>query len=282
MFSKIKELLLKNEKIGIAVGKNPTIDEMGAALGLYLSLKGEAKDVSICSPTEPIVEISSLVGIDKVKNSFNSASGNLTVSFPYKEGEIEKISYTLEEGKLNILVKAGHLGLSFNEKDIAFKRAGGAPNLIFVIGTPRISDLGEIFDPQALKDTTVVNIDNKADNQGYGDIVLVSTKLSSVSEEVANLLFSLEMKLDVDSASNLLAGISIATNNFQNPSTSSLAFEMAGLLMKNGAARANGQRKHNLIKEQSFQPLTKKTDKSDTTPPDDWLAPKIYKGSTLV
>ena len=67
------------------------------------------------------MEVSSLVGIDKVKKSFNGgANGDLTVTFPYKEGEIEKISYTLEEGKLNILVKAGENGLSFNEKDVEF------------------------------------------------------------------------------------------------------------------------------------------------------------------
>src|SRR3989344_3223829 len=107
ILEKIKDLLSTNDNIGIAVGRNPGVDEMGAALALYLALTQAGKRTSIASPTEPIVEIASLVGIDRVKKNFEGdKSGDLTVSFPYKEGEIEKISYTLEEGKLNILVKA--------------------------------------------------------------------------------------------------------------------------------------------------------------------------------
>ena len=153
ILQKIKDLLAKNESIGIAVGKNPGIDEMAAALSLYLALSGENREISVICPTEPIVEVSSLVGINKVKKSFDGgANGDLTVTFPYKEGEIEKISYTLEEGKLNILVKAGEDGLSFNEKDIEYKREGKAPGLVFIVGTPRISDLGTAFDMENLKD----------------------------------------------------------------------------------------------------------------------------------
>src|SRR3990167_5309172 len=90
MLEKIKDLLAKNENIGIAIGKNPGIDEMAAGLSLYLVLSEIGKKITIVCPTDPIVEVSSLVGIDKVKKSFNGgANGDLTVTFPYKEGENE-------------------------------------------------------------------------------------------------------------------------------------------------------------------------------------------------
>ena len=184
-----------------------------------------------------IVAISSLFGIDKVKTALSRDGGDLIVSFPYKEGEIEKVSYTLEDGYLNIVVKAGEQGLSFIEQDVKYKRLGGLPTLLFVVGTPRLSDLGDLFDPEVLKDTTVVNIDNKADNQGFGDIVMVSPRYSSVSEQIADLLLFLGMHIDVDAAQNLLSGISFATNNFQDPKTSVLAFEMVAMLLKSGAVR---------------------------------------------
>ena len=44
MLEKIKELLSKNETIGIAVGKNPGVDEMAGALSLYLALSGISED----------------------------------------------------------------------------------------------------------------------------------------------------------------------------------------------------------------------------------------------
>src|SRR5688572_26643501 len=139
---KIRELIEKNDKIGIAVGKNPTVDAMAAALTLYLGFSEYGKRPSVVSATQPLVEHSSLVGIDKVKGAFEGDGCDLVVSFPYREGEIEKVSYTIESGYLNIVVKAGEQGLTFSESDVRFRRGGGAPSLLFIIGTSRLSDLG--------------------------------------------------------------------------------------------------------------------------------------------
>lgn len=237
-FQSIKDLLDKNEQIGIAVGKDPNIDVMAAALSLYLFLQGQNKKVSIASPKEPIVEVSSLVGIDKVKTNLDREGGDLIVSFPYRDDEIQKVSYTLENNFLNIIVKAAETGLSFDEKQVQFRHGGGIPTLLFIVGTPRLSDLGSLFDAEALKGTTVVNIDNKSHNQGFGDVAFVSAKFSSVSEQMVQLLIFLEANMDVDIAQNLLSGISQATNNFQSPKTSAVAFEMVAYLMKKGAVRS--------------------------------------------
>jgi hypothetical protein len=234
---RVKDLLAKNDKIAIVVGQNPSLDQMAGALSLSLALEQSGKSVLVASPTEPIVANSSLVGIDKVKTTLAGDGGDLIVSFPYKEGEIEKVSYTLENGYLNIVVKAAEEGLSFEQQDVLFKRSGGMPSLLFVVGTARLSDLGALFDAEALKNTTVINIDNKSDNQGFGDVVLVSAQASSVSELVANLLTSLQLVMDQDIAQNLMAGLADATNNFQNSNTSFLAFEMAAAAMKKGARR---------------------------------------------
>lgn len=234
---KIQEVLQKDSAIGIVIGKNPSVDEVAAALGLYLSLNTNGKNLSIACPTEPLVEHSSLVGVDKIKTFFSSDKGDLIVSFPYAEGDIEKVSYTLEDGSLNIIVKGGVNGLSFSEKDVKYKRASGTPEVLFVIGTPRISDLENLFDAEGLKNTTVINIDNKQDNQGFGDIVFVSQNYSSVSEQIGSLLTELQFPLDIDIAQNLFSGISNATDNFQSQKTSPVAFEMAAILLRKGASR---------------------------------------------
>lgn len=234
----LKDLISKNQSIGIAVGKNPSVDAMAAALSLFLSFKIDGKNVNIVCPTDPLVEHSRLVGIDKVKRDFELKGGDMTVSFPYQEGEIEKISYTLENGALNIIVKAGQDGLTFSEKDVMFKRSEGYPTLLFVIGTPRLSDLDRIYDAEGLKDTTVINIDNKPDNQGYGDVSIVTPTSSSISEKVADLMLSMGLTIDIDMAQNLLTGIENATENFQNSKTTPLAFEITGELIRKGAVRS--------------------------------------------
>lgn len=234
---KLKEAITKSNSIGIAVGANPSLDQMAAALSLYLLLQQTQKKVTVASPTNPIVEISSLVGINKVQNSFGGDAGDLVVSFPYVEGEIEKVSYTLEEGFLNIIVKASEQGLSFDEKDVRYTRGSGNVDLLFVIGTARLSDLGTLFDTEKFRNTRVINIDNNEANQRFGDIVLVSPQVSSLSEQIADIALLLGFQVDRDAAQNLLSGITHATKNFQDPATSSLAFEMASLLMKKGAIR---------------------------------------------
>lgn len=238
---KIKDYITRSDKMAIAVSKNPTVDEMAASLALYLSLSSIGKKVSIASPTEPIVELSNLVGIDKVQTQFSSKDGDLIVSFPYKEGEIEKVSYTLEDGLLNIIVKASQQGLSFQEQQVRFKRGEETPKLLFVVGTSRISDLGKLYDTEKLKDSTVINIDNKSDNQGFGEVVFVSPSFSSVSEQMAVLLSRIEAPLDVDIAQNILSGIIAATGNFQRPSTSLHALEQAARMMRAGAVRQQRQ-----------------------------------------
>lgn len=264
---KIGEILGKNQAVSIVVGKNARLDEMAAALSLYLSLKTDGKQVSIATPVEPIVELSSLIGINKVKTSLGSDKGDLTVSFPYEEGEIEKVSYTLENGYLNIIVKAGQNGLSFSEKDINYKRTGGQIAVLFVVGTPRLSDLETLFDPEALKNTTVINIDNKSENQGFGDISCVSQSFSSVSEAVASLLATLSLPIDQDIAQNLLSGMSFATDNFTSTKTSPTAFEMVAYMLRKGAVREQKQQRQRPVQDTFSQfgvPTTKPQARGDS------------------
>ena len=252
IYAKIRDILGQNERIAIAVGKNPTLDQMAGALSLYLAISQTGKKASVSSPTDPIVEISSLVGINKVKQAITSDGGDLTVSFPYQEGEIEKVSYTLENGYLNIIVKAGEQGLSFDQKEVVYKRAGSGPSVLVLVGTKRLSDLGHLFNPDALKDTLVINIDNQSDNEGFGDVVFVSPQYSSISEMIASLLFSLGYQIDTDIAQNLVSGISYATENFQKQTTSSLAFEMTGNLLKKGAVRPRQMEKQQVKEYDRF------------------------------
>src|SRR5690348_2001865 len=147
---KLKDAIGKSNSIGIAVAQNPSLDEMGVALPFYLLLKTANKRVTIASPSDPIVEISSLVGIDRVQKRFGGDAGDLVVSFPYKEGEIEKVSYTLENNFLNIIVKASEQGLSFQEQDVRFTRGSGSIDLLIVVGAAQLNQIGDVVDSQKL------------------------------------------------------------------------------------------------------------------------------------
>ncbi len=255
----IKDIIDQHDQVTIAVRQQPSLDELAAALSIYLTFTQANKKVNIIAPETPLVEHSSLVGIDKVKTAIQGNGGDLIVSFPYKdEGEIEKVSYTLDNGFLNIIVKPGEQGFSFTEDDVRYNHGGSLNGLFVTVGTPRLSDLGQLVNPESLKNVTVINIDNKEENENYGNVVLVSPRFSSVSEQVADLLLSLGYDFDIDTAQNLLYGIHAATNNFQQEGTSYLAFEIAAILLRKGAKRPmeqmqtrpnNNQRRQNPVNQ---------------------------------
>ena len=64
-FQQISLAIEKNNNIGILVGRDYDMDSLAAALSLYLALKSYGKKVSIASPKQATVEVSSLVGIDE-------------------------------------------------------------------------------------------------------------------------------------------------------------------------------------------------------------------------
>src|SRR3989344_2672802 len=138
---KLAEIFDKDGTFAIVIGSTYTVDEMGAALSLYLALSSKGKDVTVISTKQPLVEVSNLVGIDKVKPGFESKTGDLVVSFPYQNDEIGKVSYTLEGGFLNIIVKPKADSLSFGERDVLFKRSGKTPEVLITVGVKRISEL---------------------------------------------------------------------------------------------------------------------------------------------
>jgi hypothetical protein len=296
-YQRLKEVFEKQGTFAVVVGQGYGVDEMASSLAVYLSLQSMGKDVSVVTAKQPLVEVSNLVGIDKVKPQFESNSGDLIVSFPYQQDEIGKVSYTLENGLLNIIVKPKDAPLSFGEKDVIFKRSGTTPDVLITVGVKRISELQSFFEVQSLKDTTIVNIDKSGSNEGFGDIVIIGQNASSVSEQVANLILELAYPMNADISQNLMSGVVNATKNFQSPRTSSLAFEMAGILLRNGAKREFDRPSVPARTPQQFGYRPKQTQnqnqqkpnirefqrekKGDEAPPD-WLEPKIYKGSTDV
>lgn len=316
---RLKDILQKDGSMAIVVGQSYGLDEMAAALSLYLALSSNGKNVSIVSPKQPLVEVSNLVGIDKVKSNFESQNGDLIVSFPYLNDEIGKVSYTLENNLLNIIVKPKEGALSFGEKDVIFRRSSDIPSVLVTVGVKRLSELDSLFAIDSLKDTSIVNIDRSEGNEGFGDVVVVSQGASSVSEQVANLLLTLSMPTDQDMSQNLMSGIISATQNFQSPKTSSLAFEMAGIMLRSGARREDVRvmpqpqplpqpqpmnmprpqrnfpqpqprmtqfpqqqqpRSQQQPRQQTQNPFPREQKKDDAPP--DWLTPKIFKGSTNV
>jgi hypothetical protein len=58
------------------------------------------------------VEISHLVAIDQVKDKFEGDTRTVVISVPYKEGEVEKVSFTTEGDRMNFNIVGGPQGIT--------------------------------------------------------------------------------------------------------------------------------------------------------------------------
>lgn len=303
--------------IGIVIGNSGNkVDNTAAALSLYLSLKNAGKNVQIISLSDPIVEESHLVGIDNIEKSFSGNVKTLTISVPYVEGEIDKVSYNIEKDRLNVNLFAQTHGISFSEKDINYIKQGAAPSSIITLGVRLKSDLMEVTELK--EDSRILQIDLRS-NDRFGSIALIDPTYSSVSEAVTELLYELAFPVDADTAQNLLDGIVAATDNFSK-TASMFAFQFAGLLMQSGAQRRQVERipqaeevfpqAEELLKPRdanynqkvardffkssapapvtpapssvSNQPSPEEVPQGETTGgevPSDWFLPKVFKGS---
>lgn len=307
------------QSIGIVVGvSGSAVDSQASALSFSLSLKNSGKSTQIVSLIDPTVEVSHLVGIDQVGKEFSGNAKVFTISVPYREGEIDKVSYNIEKDRLNVNLFAQTHGVSFSEKDIEYIRKGDSPSSIICIGVDSKNELSQIAE---LKDgVKILQIDTFA-NERFGDIAIIDSSYSSLSEIVTEILYELALPMDLDISQNLLDGIVSATNNFTIPQTSMFAFQSAGLLMQQGAVRrgvstVSLQEKDSfpepemLLKKDRFSrkdvreflgvqkpqkfPVPPKEESPFKSPeevptgegvsssediPNDWFLPKVFKGS---
>ncbi len=294
----LNDLISQAPSIGIFIGGDQNLDKTAAGLGLFLSLSDLGKTVQVVSRKEPIVEISNLVGIDKIKREFEGSTKTLVISVPYRDGDIEKVSYNIEGDRLNVNLFAETNGINFSDQEIQFIKKGSSPSLVFVIGVSSQDKLSGVIDLSGAK---IVNIDNNPANSLYGDLVFVDSAFSSTSEIISKILSELSLPFSLDVAQNLLDGLSRSTSDFSSQKTSPYAFEAAAFLLKHGARRQSkvrnevrGQGGASFQRRQPQAQVQNQTEVRQSKPitqnqnfnngfneedvPSDWFVPKVFKG----
>ena len=235
--SQIQEEINKTNSVLILLPQNPTFDAVAAATGLALGLKKTGRQVTTACSAEMTVALSQLVGVDKIKTKIGSR--DLIISFDYKQDSIERVSYNVEGDRFNLVIQPKEGFPPFTPEKAQFTYTGSDANLVFVIGALRPEDLGLLYDKnqKIFVEKQVVNLDFKKGNSQFGKINLYDTEASSLCEMVVAVLKGLSLALDSDIAGNLFAGLQSATNNFSSLKAGADTFEVAALLLRQGAVR---------------------------------------------
>lgn len=274
----------------------PYFDQVAAGLALYLSLH-DRKEVAISCPSPMTVGFNRIIGVNKITPELGNK--NLTIKFKgYDANNIEKVSYDIVDGEFNLTVvpKAGLLAPKKEEIDLGF--SGIASDLVILIGGANDSHFPILESPE-LSGVKIAHVGNRVLSSNR-EVMSFAKPGATTSELVANLIKENNLSLDADTATNLVMGIEEGTSNFTSPEVTPDTFETFAYLLRNGGQRSPRTR----LSPVNFpagsiptQPLTQppeqvvepppqdvegtQEEEQDINPPEDWLQPKVYKGTSV-
>lgn len=316
--ARVHEVITKGSLGTIVLPQNPSPDAIAAGSALYLALNKLGKTISfVCS--SPVQ--SDLAGSDKIQTQMITSGDSLVVSFPYQDGAVDKVDYSIQGETFNLTIAPRTGFPKLDPANVKFSYTGGALDFIIVLDSPTLQSLGQSYtDNQALfQGRDIINIDRHLTNAQYGTVNYVNKTSSSISELVMGVLRELQAEVDKDIATNLYSGINSATNGLTSYSVNADTFEAVANLMRMGAVRKplrkpgttipptqSFNQQNNPISQpkpffkpavQGQQPIVNQTphpmvpeevDQNQEIPankpqtPQEWLKPKIFKGSGLI
>ncbi len=266
-----KRLVSDSKSVLILMPENPSLDIVASATSLSLLIESQGKDVTIASPSPMLVEANRLVGVQKVTDLPDNK--NLTISFQdYDAGQIEKVSYNIEDGKFMLVVapKPGMVTPNHDQVIVGYK--GVAGDLVIVVGANSKNSLGKFAqNPELFNTNTKVALVGNTPAEGFQNATeLINPQSSSVSETVYELAEKVEFQRNSDVATNLFFGVRGGSDNFQKGVTAN-TFLVASKLLNEGA------RLEPLPAAQAVQ-ATQSVQKA----PAEWTQePKVFTGNRL-
>jgi phosphoesterase RecJ-like protein len=169
---------------------------------------------------KPPLEIFSIFkGFDKIKKSLDNLS-DFIISLNLENSQIEKVKYKISEKNLNFYITPSN-GY-FSQSDVKTKNSPFKYDLIIVLGTPDLDSLGQIYEKATdfFFKTPIINIDNHAANEEFGQVNLIDLNKTSISEIIFDIFNNTDQNyFNSDVFDCLLAGIIYKTKNFKTPVT---------------------------------------------------------------
>jgi hypothetical protein len=199
--------LLKDAKNALIVVPTITVDSVGAALALAITLNKKGIETRVYSPQKTDNNYSKLSGLELLTD--NLPTSDLVVSLNYPLDQIEKVSYNDDGGRLNLVVQTKNNAPKIENSQIDVQNQGIAPSVAFMLG-----DEAPLGDKSSMTGRgNWVYISPTESNKPWAKATLVDPD-APFSEIFTFLLPMLGLPLDMDSGKDLLIGLRVATQSF--------------------------------------------------------------------
>lgn len=229
----LSERIKNATNILVTVSRDPSVDELSAALGLTLMLnKMDKHATAVFSGTLPPA-----ISFLQPEKTFEGTVDSLRdFIIALDKEKADRLRYKVEDDVVRIFITPYRTVIS--DKDLQFSQGDFNVELIVALGVEKREDLDNAITAHGriLHDATVVTVNAGNQKSALGSIDWSDNAASSLCEMLMSLSESLQSGiLDQQISTALLTGIVAATDRFSNNSTSPKVMTMAAQLMAAGA-----------------------------------------------
>lgn len=270
----------------ILLPTRPGLDHVASGLSFQLSLKGR-KEAQVTCSSPMLVEFNRLVGVEKISSDLGNK--NLVIRFlDYRASDIERVSWDIENGqfKLTVIPQPGFTAP--RREQAQFGYSGVSADTIILIGGQTEADFPELK-REELTGAKIVHIGTMAFSSSFS-VMSFARPASTISEIIALLIKENAFLLDPDIATNLVLGIEEGSGHFTKSDVTADTFSIFAELLRAGGRRIAKEKpavpavvspagfpfRPQPAGGQAFQEV-----ESKEQPPQDWLNPKVYKGTSV-
>ena len=202
----------------ILLPPQPSLAIVGSSLGIALSLEKLGKTVELVCPTPMLVEANRLVGVERVQ--LKVSNRNLVISFDYVKDAIDKVSYNVEGGKLNLVVSPKPGIQPLDPTNVSFSYTGVGEGPILLVGSTDVQAVGSVFpEGETSRLSHVISLVKEGDR--------------ALTSEATQLVADLGVNPDMDIVNDLFIALAAETGHFSRASAAD--FETAASLVRAGA-----------------------------------------------
>ena len=231
----IAEKIRDASNILVTVSRDPSVDELSAALGLTLLLNKMDKHATaiFSGQTPPAI---TFLEPDKTFEGTTDSLRDFIIALDKEKAD--HLRYKLEGDLVKIYITPYRNTITSD--DLEFSQGDYNVELIIALGVEDQDHLDVALDGHGkiLHDATVVTLTAGDQTSNLGSIDWHDSNASSLSEMLTSLYESMKLDkkmLDQSIATAFLTGIVSATERFSNPRTTSRVMTIAATLMAAGA-----------------------------------------------
>ncbi len=231
---RIIDKIRSSENILVALSRDPSVDEMAAAIGLTMFLDGLQKHTTAIYSGNTPDALQFLQPAETFETNTDSLQDFIIA---LSKDKADHLRYKLDGDFVKVYITPYKTVLS--ENDLEFSHGDYNVDLVLALGVPQATDLDAALSEygRIMHDATTVDITCDAPGR-FGEIEWSDPGASSVSEMITKLIFTMQGKdavVDKEIATALLTGIVAATGRFSNDRTNSDTMQLASKLMLMGA-----------------------------------------------